>query len=122
MAMRPAVAGRPRSAATAIARVAQPQADAEYDRRRRDSSPWRAWYGTARWRSKRAAQLADEPLCRSCAADGRVTAARVCDHVEPHRGDPRKFWDGATQSLCDNCHNAAKQREERVSLRDPSRA
>lgn len=38
--------------------------------------------------------------------------ATVADHVEPHRGDPLKFWYGDLQSLCDECHSSAKQREE----------
>ncbi|ATQ70275.1 HNH endonuclease [Methylosinus trichosporium OB3b] len=73
---------------------------------------WRAWYGLRRWRARAKAQLADEPLCRMCAAEGRVTAATVADHIEPHRGDPALFWAGALQSLCAPHHNRAKQRAE----------
>lgn len=73
---------------------------------------WRGWYKLARWSELRAAQLAAEPLCRSCIALGRLTPATVCDHVEPHRGDPSKFWSGPFQSLCATCHSAHKQREE----------
>jgi len=38
-----------------------------------------------------------------------VTAARICDHVEPHRGDVNKFWLGKLQSLCRNCHESRKR-------------
>jgi len=41
-----------------------------------------------------------------------VTPATVADHVEPHGGDPRKFWRGDLQSLCETCHNAVKKAEE----------
>lgn len=85
---------------------------AAYDRRRRAESATRALYGTARWQSLRARQLAEEPLCRLCLAAGRVSAAVVCDHVEPHRGDVDRFWRGPFQSLCKPCHDSAKQREE----------
>jgi hypothetical protein len=42
----------------------------------------------------------------------RFTAATVCDHIEPHRGGPEKFWKGPFQSLCDYHHNRDKQRSE----------
>jgi 5-methylcytosine-specific restriction protein A len=74
---------------------------------------YRAWYKTARWQRIRAAQLAAEPLCRMCLAIGRITPATVCDHVDPHRGDPAKFWTGPYQSLCDTHHSSDKQRIER---------
>ena len=78
-----------------------------------DRHPWRVLYKTARWVTIRLAQLFDEPLCRMCAADGRVTIATVCDHVEPHRGDVERFFAGPFQSLCKLCHDSRKQRAER---------
>jgi hypothetical protein len=87
------------------------------DRRRNRKHEWRAWYWTARWRQIAKHQLKAEPLCRNCLAAGRITAATVCDHIEPHRGDPDKFWNGPFQSLCDEapwrCHSRIKQLEER---------
>jgi len=71
-----------------------------------------AMYNTSRWRKLRARQLETEPLCRMCQAQGLVTEATVCDHVEPHRGDEVKFWAGPFQSLCRDHHNGAKQRQE----------
>ena len=75
------------------------------------------WYGTARWQKLRRNQLMAEPLCCMCADEGRVTAATVCDHVEPHKGDEGKFWSGPFQSLCKHCHDRHKQREERTGRR-----
>lgn len=69
-------------------------------------------YNTAAWRRKREAQLRDEPLCRFCAAQDKVTAATIADHVEPHRGDEDAFWNNELQSLCHYHHNTAKQRQE----------
>jgi len=56
-----------------------------------------------------------------CEADGRVEAARVVDHIIPHRdaqgvSDTTLFWDTANwQSLCERHHNRDKQRAERGS-------
>ncbi|MFD0669710.1 HNH endonuclease [Ramlibacter sp. MAHUQ-53] len=48
-----------------------------------------------------------------CKAQGRVGAANVVDHIEPHRGDQALFWRRSNwQALCSHHHNSAKQREE----------
>ena len=70
-------------------------------------------YGTERWRRLAKHQLRVEPLCATCLREGRVTAARVADHVEPWRGDINKFWLGKLQSLCERCHNSTKKDLER---------
>jgi hypothetical protein len=36
--------------------------------------------------------------------------------VDPHRGDPVKFWKGELQSLCETCHNAVKQAQEKTGV------
>ncbi len=72
-----------------------------------------AWYGTQRWRKLAKAQLITEPLCRMCLAGGVIESAKVCDHVEPHRGDERRFWSGPFQSLCAPCHSQTKQSTEK---------
>ena len=76
-------------------------------------SQYANWYSDRRWRAKRAAQLQKEPLCRYCQKLGRITVADVADHIEPHRGDRLKFWQGELQSLCHTCHSSVKQREDR---------
>lgn len=49
-----------------------------------------------------------------CRAKGLVYAANVCDHVVPHHGDPKLFWDSTNlQSLCAGCHDAGKRQVER---------
>ena len=74
---------------------------------------WRKWYGTARWQRRRRALFAASPLCAYCQRLGLVVPATIADHVEPHRGDPDKFWHGRLQALCKPCHDGDKQREER---------
>lgn len=70
-------------------------------------------YGT-RWQKARAAFLAHHPLCVMCAADNRVCEAVIVDHIIPHKGDMKLFWDKANwQSLCKPHHDATKQKQER---------
>lgn len=90
---------------------------ARRDQRSAEAAQWRRWYNTARWRAIRLAQLRTEPLCWMCIEIGRVTAATVCDHAEPHRGDITKFWNGPFRSLCASHHNGDKQSEERTGQR-----
>src|SRR5262245_46438590 len=49
---------------------------------------WAKWYSTARWARIRRHQLREQPLCAFCLERGIVTAAEICDHVEPHHGEP----------------------------------
>lgn len=70
-----------------------------------------------RWQDARELYLRQHPLCVMCLAEGRTTAARVVDHVVPHRGNQRLFWDETNwQSLCDytsafNCHGKKTAQE-----------
>ena len=48
----------------------------------------------------------DNPLCVMCNDKGRITSARVVDHITPvrHGGD---FWNtNNLQPMCDSCHNS----------------
>ncbi len=70
-----------------------------------------------RWQKARVAFLNANPLCAMCERRGRVTVATVVDHVIPHRGDRRIFWDRENwQPLCASCHDGAKQAEERSGV------
>lgn len=71
-----------------------------------------ALYKTARWQAMRQKQLAREPLCRSCMSAGKITAASEVDHIVPHKGNERLFYDaGNLQSLCHGCHSTKTARE-----------
>lgn len=66
----------------------------------------RRLYHTARWLALRVRVLLEDPLCVVCAAAGQDVAAAEVDHVVPHRGDLRLFWDRANlQGLCSACHS-----------------
>ena len=75
-------------------------------------SKYSQWYADRRWRAKRAEQLQREPLCRFCRERGHLTPATIADHIEPHRGDLERFWQGELQSLCGTCHSSTKARME----------
>ena len=83
-----------------------------YDRQRGPSS--RRGYG-ARWRKASALYRQQHPLCLGCQAVGRVTATELVDHVEPHKGDERLFWDQDNwQPCCRWHHDKVKQRLEQM--------
>lgn len=70
-----------------------------------------------KWQKAREQHLRDSPLCAYCQREGRVTAANVVDHSEPHRGDKEIFWDKSRWvSLCAHCHSSVKQAEEAGSV------
>lgn len=60
----------------------------------------------ARWRKVRASFLQRNPLCNECLKRGIITPATVVDHIIPHRGDRKLFWDEQNwQPLCKSCHD-----------------
>ena len=62
-------------------------------------------YG-ADWRKSRRRFLASNPLCAACLKRGVLTPATVVDHIVPHRGAQRLFWDESNwQALCKQCHD-----------------
>lgn len=84
----------------------------------RDQQHWRKWYRTARWKKLRwATLLRDKFTCQRCGRLEGNTGKLVCDHIKPHRGDERLFWDGPFTTLCASCHSSAKQSEEHAAAR-----
>lgn len=56
---------------------------------------------TRRWEVERAAFLRLNRKCCRCSAE-----AVVVDHIVPHKGDDRLFWDRSNwQAMCSTCHN-----------------
>ncbi len=70
-------------------------------------------YCTRAWTEGRAAFLAIHPLCAECEKQSRLTAASIVDHIIPHRGDPRLFYDQTNwQPLCKSHHDAKTATED----------
>lgn len=90
------------------------EARRQFDRQRLEDQEWRRWYGLQRWKDLRWSVLVrDRFTCQMCGLLDGDTSQLVADHVEPHRGDPDKFWHGPLQTLCKPCHDSTKQRIER---------
>jgi 5-methylcytosine-specific restriction protein A len=68
-------------------------------------------YYTVRWRRLRLEVIAAAAhICQAC---GCVALALEVDHVQPHKGDVRRFWDRSNlQALCPSCHTAKTARGE----------
>jgi hypothetical protein len=45
----------------------------------------------------RQSRVASPGECAMCLSEGKIVAARIADHVEPHHNDPIKFWNGKPQ-------------------------
>jgi 5-methylcytosine-specific restriction enzyme A len=82
------------------------------DYRSAEAAEYRKLYKTSRWKARRAAQLAEHPLCERCLVLGVAVAATVANHRTPHRGDLVLFWEGPLESTCKPHHDGAIQREE----------
>ena len=67
----------------------------------------------ARWRKARVVYLGLHPLCAECRRHGSTVAASVVDHIQPHKGNRKLFWEESNwQALCKRCHDAKTARED----------
>ena len=70
---------------------------------------------TPRWDKASRGFLGKNPICLACEAAGLLEAARVTDHIIPHRGDCALFWDKDNwQPCCRWHHDVVKQSLERA--------
>jgi len=66
----------------------------------------------SRWRRESKAYLAHNKWCVHCLAAGLHVEAEHVDHIKPHKGSHKLFWDKNNwQALCKPCHSfkTAKQ-------------
>lgn len=67
----------------------------------------------SRWRKASKSYLKQNPLCRQCEKEGRLTPATVVDHIIPHRGDKKLFQNESNwQPLCKKCHDRKTRMED----------
>lgn len=108
-ALKPRLGGLRPGLAVPVGRIEQDRARAKL--------PWRGWYKTARWQHLRLLIFGRDLFTCQWPGCGRIegdTSKLVADHIVPHRGDERLFWDeGNLQTLCKPCHDSKKQRAER---------
>lgn len=68
-----------------------------------------------KWSKARIQYLSNNPLCVICYKLGEIVSATVVDHIIPHQGNKRLFWDQKNwQSLCQCCHNKKSSKENRL--------
>lgn len=68
----------------------------------------------SKWRTARNRFLKVNPLCVRCKEEGRLVKATVVDHIKPHRGDKKLFWNESNwQALCKRCHDKKTMTEDR---------
>jgi 5-methylcytosine-specific restriction protein A len=66
----------------------------------------RRLYADPKWMRASKAFLRDNPLCVDCLELNVVEAATDTDHIEPHKGDRKRFWTRSNwQALCHRCHS-----------------
>jgi 5-methylcytosine-specific restriction protein A len=88
-------------------------ANREYNAFTRDREA-HTFYGSPEWRRLRKLKLRQTPYCEECYRQGRMTAARMCDHILPAREYPSRRLDVTNlQSLCLPCHRAKTNRERK---------
>lgn len=76
----------------------------------------RAFYDSPRWRRLALECKQEEPLCRNCAASGRVALAEISDHIVPLRMGGARWDKSNIQSLCRTCDQQKRNRESRGFL------
>jgi len=70
-------------------------------------------YKDKRWFILRARQLRKHPFCQCPHCREMNLRANVVDHIKPHRGDRKLFFDPANLcSMNKHCHDSFKQSEE----------
>jgi 5-methylcytosine-specific restriction endonuclease McrA len=75
----------------------------------RNSPEGNSLYGR-RWRKIRRAELKLYPFCET---PNCLRPATVRDHIKPHRGDKKLFYDPTNrQSLCKPCHDEKTRLED----------
>ncbi len=73
-------------------------------------------YGS-KWQKASKAFLQAHPLRVKCREDGQFVKGTVVDHIIPHRGDQKYFWDRNNwQPLSKKHHNQKTRREDSKNI------
>lgn len=78
-----------------------------------------SWYNLKRWSDIRLAHLSTSPLCMACLKEGKLMPGEIVDHVIPHQGAAKLFWDKTNlQTLCWRHHNTKSHAEKQGIILD----
>ena len=87
------------------------QQERQQSDRRRGSANERGY--NSKWNKARKLFLAQNPWCAECERQDRREPANEVDHIVPHKGDMKLFWDKTNwQSLCHSCHSSKTAKED----------
>jgi 5-methylcytosine-specific restriction protein A len=94
--------------------VRNTEADRYYNKYRRNKDS-QSFYDSEAWRALRKQQLAKQPLCEICLAEGRFNKATLVHHKNPIRDSSDRLNPNTLQSLCWSCHSRLEKskREQR---------
>ena len=107
-----AVEGQARCASCGAEQKAQRDAARAAAQRTEHAAAARKLYASDRWKNAARRFLKLHPLCVDCAELGAVEPATDVDHIIPHKGDPKLFWDRSNwQALCHRCHSRKTAKE-----------
>jgi len=68
---------------------------------------------TSKWRKASKDYLSKHPWCVECEKQGVHEPATETDHIIPHKGDMKLFWDRNNwQGLCHVCHSKKTAMED----------
>ncbi|MEG1806470.1 MAG: HNH endonuclease signature motif containing protein [Clostridia bacterium] len=84
--------------------------DKQYNTYERDKISQR-FYQSEEWKLLRKRKLMTSPVCEECLRCGRITPAKICDHIKPisEGGNPLDI--NNLQSLCWSCHSRKSAKE-----------
>lgn len=68
-------------------------------------------YGSNQWRKLSERVRAEEPLCRECLKEDRLTPSKVADHIVPVNNGGQRYDRENLQALCIECHNRKSGKE-----------
>lgn len=97
---------------------AAPGDERERNRQRDQVNDWRGWYKLKRWADMRMAVFLRDGF--RCQKTGELLTGRhpapnspVANHKQPHRGDPKLFWDiDNIETVAKHVHDGAIQKAE----------
>lgn len=77
-------------------------------------------YNSTRWREVSRSFLTRNPLCLHCKQNNKITPSSETDHITPHKGNLKLFWDKDNwQPLCKVCHSLKTASETRSISKYP---
>jgi len=73
----------------------------------------KVWLNSKRYINMRLRFIRKYPLCNHCSTLRNPVVATILDHITPHKGNYKLFWDYSNlQGLCKHCHDKKTAKED----------